>query len=70
MKFSKIDKISARSSCLHLDDRSTHEKKFRISKFASFLDLLPEFDSNLIEFCFCLFRVWLNHLISATTLPP
>jgi hypothetical protein len=55
---------------LHLDDRSTHEKKFRISKFASFLDLLPEFDSNLIEFCFCLFRVWLNHLISATTLPP
>jgi hypothetical protein len=48
MKFSKIDKIWARSSYLLLDDRSTHEKIFGISKFVSFLDLLPEFDSNLI----------------------
>jgi hypothetical protein len=48
MMFSRIDKIWARSLCLHLDDISTHEKKFEISKFASFLDLLPDFDSNLI----------------------
>jgi hypothetical protein len=65
MKFSRIDKNWARSSYLHMDDKSTHKKKFDISKFASFLDLLLEFDSNLIEFGFCLFRVWLNHLISA-----
>jgi hypothetical protein len=65
MKFSRIDKIWARSLCLDLDDISTHEKKFEISKFASFLDLLPDFDSNLIKFGFCLFRVCLNHLINA-----
>jgi hypothetical protein len=40
-------------------------RKFGISKFASFLHLLPEFDSNLIEFGFCLFSVWLNHLIKS-----
>jgi hypothetical protein len=33
--------------------------------FATFLDLLPEFDSNLFEFGFGLFGVGLNHSISA-----
>jgi hypothetical protein len=29
------------------------------------IDLLQEVDSNSFEFAFGLFRVWLNHLISA-----
>jgi hypothetical protein len=33
--------------------------------FVTFLDLLREFDSNLFEFGFGLFRVGLNHSISA-----
>jgi hypothetical protein len=33
--------------------------------FVCFLDLLPEFDSNLFEFVFGLFRVGLYHWISA-----
>jgi hypothetical protein len=50
---------------LRLENMSTLEKKFGISKFVGFLNLLPEFESNLIEFDFELFRVWLNHLTSA-----
>jgi hypothetical protein len=44
---SRIDEIWTRSSCLDLDNRSSHEKKFGISNSMSFLDLLPEFDLKL-----------------------
>jgi hypothetical protein len=50
---------------LHLDNRSSLETKFGISTRRVFLDSLPEFDSNLFEVGFGLFRVWLNHLIDA-----
>jgi hypothetical protein len=38
MKFSRIDKIWARSSCFDLDDRSTHEKnlEFQNQQFLDF----------------------------------
>jgi hypothetical protein len=49
---------------LHSDYTPTHERNFEI-KFVSFLDLLPEFDSNLMEFGFGIIRVWLNHMINA-----
>jgi hypothetical protein len=34
-------------------------------QICEFLDLLQEFDSNLFEFGFGIFRVWLNHVVSA-----
>jgi hypothetical protein len=37
--------------------------EFQLGEF--FLDSLPEFDSDLFEVGFGLFRVWLNHLIDA-----
>jgi hypothetical protein len=39
------------------------KRNLEFQNFASFLDLLPEFDLNLIEFGFGLLRVWLNHMI-------
>jgi hypothetical protein len=53
-----------RVSWLHLDDTPTHERNLEI-QFVSFLDLLPEFDSNSIEFGFSIIRVWLNLMINA-----
>jgi hypothetical protein len=38
MKFSRIVKIWTMSSCLHLDDRSTHKKNLEY-KFGGFFDL-------------------------------
>jgi hypothetical protein len=45
LDFSRFDEILTRSSCLHLDDISTHEwsSVFQISKF---INLLHEFDLN------------------------
>jgi hypothetical protein len=54
---------------LHSDDTPTHERNFEI-KFVSFLDLLPEFDSNSMEFGFAIIRVWLNHMINALIKSP
>jgi hypothetical protein len=36
---SRFDEIWAKSSCLHLDDKSTHEKEFGVSNY-EFLDCL------------------------------
>jgi hypothetical protein len=40
-------------------------KRIWSSKFYSFLDLVQDVDSNSFKFGFGLFRVLLNHLISA-----
>jgi hypothetical protein len=36
---SRFDEIWAKDSCLHLDDKSTHEKEFEVSNY-EFCDLL------------------------------
>jgi hypothetical protein len=49
MGTSRIDEIWTRSSCLHLDNRSTHEENLEFHNLRVFLDLLQELDSNLCE---------------------